>query len=329
MFYSDFLTYVDNASHAYLTSNLAAVARAIEPAAVALLGLYVILWGIASMRGMIEEPITDAAVRIAKIALIFGIGLQLAHYNELVIDTFFRGPEQLAQALTGPRNNASIMAGLDQIFASGFQVGRVFWEKGGILNGDFGMYLIGAAVWAVTLAVTAYAAFMIILAKIALTLIIMVGPIYIISLLFQTTASSFSSWIQQLTNYALLIFLIIGANVLVLTMFERAATGAVALSGSGQIDQVIPFIGTGLISLFVIAQLPNVASGLAGGLSLSSYGAGRMGLAVLSGGASRTAGTLTGGRIGKASRVMRKAPRGTTPSWAAYANRDSNSIGPG
>jgi type IV secretion system protein VirB6 len=328
MFYTDSLAYVNNFSEAYITQNVAAVARAIEPAAVTLLSLYVILWGVASLRGMIEEPITDAAARIIKIALIFGIGIQLGHYNELVIDTFFNAPEQLARALTGGTDNASVISSLDKVFASGFQVGRVFWEKGGILSGDFGMSLIGFVVWLVTLAVTVYAAALIIIAKIALTLIIIVGPLFIISLLFQPTAGYFSGWIQQLANYALLIFLVIGANVLIITLFARAADGALALSSTGQIDQIFPMLATGVLSLLVLAQLPTVASGLAGGLSLSGYGMGRMGLAVLSRTATNTAGKLA--RITqKRRRPKNKEPRGASPSWAAYENRDRNSIGPG
>lgn len=276
--YEQVFSYVTNVCDSYIGSSVAAVAAAIAPTAYTLLGVYVMLWGLASMRGLIQEPIMEAAVRMIKIAFIFGIGIKLAEYNVYVVDTFFNSPEQLAQALTNSTSNQTTVNSLDQILKQGFKIGKGFWDKGGILDGDFGMYLIAIFCWAITIIVTAYACFLIVLAKIALALIIALGPLFIISLLFQPTANFFNSWIQQLANYALLVILVVSANVFILNLFVRAASKTAGISSTAQIDQIFPFIITGVISLLVLAQLPSIAAGLAGGISLSSYGVGRFAL---------------------------------------------------
>lgn len=319
--YSDVLTYVSGVSQTYITGSTVAVANAIAPAASALLGLYVILWGVASLRGMIQEPIGDAAVRILKIALIFGLAIQLGHYNEIIVDVFFNGPEQLARMLTGAKDNASAVAGLDQILEAGYTIGKAFWDKGGVVSGDTGMYFVALAIWGISVAVTAYAAFMIVLAKIALSIVLSLGPIFIISLLFQPTASFFNAWIQQLSNYGLLMILTVAANVFILTLFQRAATGAAAISSLGQIDTLFPFLITGVISLLVVAQLPSIAAGLAGGLGLSSYAAGRLGLSVLANTGRRL---FAADQQRKMHRVERKALRDMSPRYSAYENRDQH-----
>lgn len=321
MAYSDVFTYVDGVSQTYITGSTVAVANAIAPAASALLGLYVILWGVASLRGLIQEPIGDAAVRILKIALIFTLAIKLGHYNEIIVDTFYNGPEQLARMLTGAKDNVSAVAGLDQILESGYMIGKGFWDKGGVVSGDTGMYLVAVAIWGVSIAVTAYAAFLIVLAKIALSIVLSLGPLFIISLLFQPTASYFNGWIQQLSNYAILIILTVAANIFILTLFQRSATGAASISSSGQIDTIIPFLITGVISLLVVAQLPNIAAGLAGGLGLSSYAAGRLGMSVLANTGRRI---ITADQQRKTLRVERKALRDASPRYIAYENRDQH-----
>jgi len=331
MTYQDGLTYVNGVCNSYIGTNVAAVASAIAPAAYTLLSVYVILWGLASMRGMIQEPILDAAVRLMKIAFIFGIGIQLAEYNVYVTDTFFNGPEQLAAVLTNATTNQTAVGSLDQVLDQGFKIGKAFWDKGGILDGDFGMYLVALLVWAVTIAVTAYAFFLIVLAKIALSLIISVGPLYIISLLFQPTADFFSGWIKQLANYFMLMVLVIASNVFVMTLFQRAASGATAISSTAQIDQIFPFLIMGVVSSLVIAQLPMIAAGLAGGISLSSYGMGRLGLSVLSRpGRDLASAGYRGGKRAAASGSKKAARAGWNATdgraYSAFKNRNRNSV---
>ena len=331
MTYQDGFTYVNGVCGTYIGANVAAVASAISPAAYSLLAVYVILWGLASMRGLIQEPILEAAVRIMKIVFIFGIGIKLAEYNVYVTDTFFNGPEQLALSLTNSTSNVTALSSLDQILGQGFNIGKTFWDKGGIIDGDFGMYMIALMVWIVTLAVTAYAFFLIVLAKIALSLIIALGPLFIISLLFQPTANFFNSWIQQLSNYFLLMVLVIASNVFIMALFQRAASSTDAISSTTQINQIFPFLTMGLVSLLVTAQLPNIASGLAGGISLSTYGAGRLGLSIIS----RPARDMASAGYDEAKRFAKwGTKKAARASWSAtggraynaFKNRNRNSI---
>jgi len=319
--YTQVLTYVNGVCNDYIGANVSAVASAIAPAAYSFLGVYVILWGLASMRGLIQEPFTDMAVRMVKIAFIFGVGIQLAEYNVYVTDIFFNGPEQLAAVFTHTTTSTSVISSLDTVLQQGFQIGQKFWQKGGLVTGDVGMYLIAIIVWAVTIITTLYACALIVLAKIALSLIISVGPLFIISLLFQATANFFNSWVQQLANYFMLMVLVIAGNVFVLTLFQRAASSTSGITSTAQIDQIFPFLITGGLSLYVLAQIPNMASGLAGGVSLSTYGMGRLGLSVFGRGAKAASGRAARG-IGKGTRKAARAAR------TAYQGRKRNSVSP-
>jgi type IV secretion system protein VirB6 len=331
MTFTQYLNYINALVASYITPNVQLVANAISPMVYGLLSLYVILWGISYLRGEMREPITETATRFVKIALICGIGLKLASYNELVIDTFVNGPEDLARMLAGSSDNSTTASSMDTIFAAGFAVAKGFMDKAGLLSGDLGFYVIGFCVLLVTICVTVYSFALILLSKIMLCILITLGPIFIISLLFQASAGYFSAWIHKMTNYALLGILVIVINKLLITLFERAAVTAVS---STQIDQVMPVIITGILSVIALAQLTTVAAGLAGGLSMSTQGMGSLGLSMMTSAPGRAASLARMGmnQLPKptppkpAPPLPRKLPREPSPS--AYENRN-NQIGPG
>lgn len=333
--FQQIFTYVDNACSGYIGSTVAAVSNAIAPAAFMLLGVYIALWGLASMRGLIQEHVMEFITRTIKIGAILGIAIGLGSYNVYITDTFFTSPTQFANSMTNATSNASAITALDTILDNGFKIGKAFWDKGGILKGDFGMYIIATLIWLVTILVTAYGCFLIVLAKIALSILIGLGPLFILSLLFQATGNFFNSWIQQLSNYALLIILVIAANVFVIDLFQQASTpGMTGIASSAQIDKIFPFLITGGIALLVLAQLPQIAAGLAGGISLSSYGMGRMALGVFAKPAKQLAGASLrksaqlGGAAGKY--AARKGWQYTGgKAWNAYKNRSKNTVSPG
>lgn len=319
--YQDGYTYIDNATSGFVGANVATVASAIAPAAYTLAGVYVILWGISYLRGMATEPIMDSAIRIFKVVLILGIGINLMQYNTLIVDTFMNSPEQMALALSPTSTGTSLAASLDHVLYTGFKIGDRFWAEASVFSSNIGLYIAAFLVWVLVLAVTAYAFFLIALAKIALSFILALGPIFIVSLLFQPTASFFSSWIQQLANYWLVIVLSVLANVFVLILILRAA---IAMPTTGAtISAAFPFLAMGIFSLFILAQVPSIAAGLAGGLSLSSYGMGRFGLAVFASPVKRAANSV---QRKTADAVTSGTKRVARRGWESLRNRRKGTV---
>jgi type IV secretion system protein VirB6 len=321
-FFTGNLQYIERVCDAYVGEQVAAVARAIAPAAFTLLGVYVVLWGFASMRGVIREPLMDMAERVLKISLIFGVGIGLAEYNTVITETFLHGPDELAAAMARTPGSDSLMGGLDILLSQGFDIGKQFWAKAGLFNGDVGLYFIALAVWTLIIVVTAYGFFLMALSKVALTAILALGPLFIISLLFETTAGYFNSWIRQLSNYFLVPVLVMAVNLLVLKLFSRAASAA-AIANAGEVDQIFPFLVMGLVSLLALASVLAIAAGLAGGVALSSFGMGRLAGSVMH----RHGPKLIGKGVDYSSRPVRYAGR---KAWGAtqgaFRGRAKNSI---
>lgn len=321
-FFTDNLGYIERVCDAYVGEQVATVAQAIAPAAFAFLGVYVVLWGFASMRGAIREPLMDMAERVLKVSLVFGVGIGLAEYNTVISDTFLHGPDQLATAMMRPSDQGTFAGGLDLLLSQGFGIGQQFWAKAGLFNGDVGLYFVALAVWTLIIVVTSYGFFLMALSKVALTAVLALGPLFIIGLLFESTSGYFNSWMRQLSNYFLVPILVMAVNLLVLKLFARSASAA-AIAHAGEVDQIFPFLAMGLVSLLALASVLAIAAGLAGGVSLSSFGAGRLAAHFLH----RHGSKLVGKGVDYSTRPVRYAGR---KAWSAtktsFQGRTKNSI---
>ncbi|NMU82432.1 type IV secretion protein, partial [Vibrio parahaemolyticus] len=84
---------------------------------------------------------------------------------------------------------------LDSLFSQVFEVSEAAWDMGGILDANFGMYLIAIFVLAFGGVLTCVVAFLILLSKIMTTVLLAVGPLFIVMLLFNATQRFFESWL--------------------------------------------------------------------------------------------------------------------------------------
>lgn len=323
--YSDSLNYINAVCESYVGENVAAVARVVGPFLTAMLGLYVALWGFASLRGLVKEPVNEFINRVVKLAAILGIGFNVANYNTLITNTFLRGPDEFVAGLARSPGSSGVITGLDAMLNDGLALTTRYWAKAGVLDGDFGMYIVAAAVITMTIVVTAYAFFLMALSKVVLTAVVAIGPVFFIGLLFERTSGFFNAWLRQLANYFLVPVLVVMVNLLVMKLFARAASGPAALTSSAEVAEVFPFLAMGLVCLLALASVLSIASGLAGGVSLSSFGMGRLTASLLN-----RKGLKLGKQIGRHGTrpVAWTGKKITRGAWSAYQNRSRNSIRP-
>jgi type IV secretion system protein VirB6 len=270
MFFSQFWTWLNAQLAAYVGTNTATIAAAIEPAAVTLATIYVMMWGFLSMTGRIQEPIWEGVKRIVTMALILGIGIRLWTYNTLVVDTFFNAPAQLASAVVGAGSPVTI---IDTIWDRGGTVAGFLWNKGGVLSGDVGFYIAGAVVWLIMGAVAVYALFLLALSKVALAIILALGPLFIVLLFFDATKRFFEAWIAQLANYALIAVLTSLVAALMLQVVSSYATQTAALGAAIVTVDALNMILCAALVFLLMRQVMPIAAGLASGIALSSFGA--------------------------------------------------------
>src|SRR5271154_2935528 len=267
-FFATFWTWLNGQLAAYIGDNTAKLAALLEPAVITLATIYVMAWGYLHLMGRVNEPVEAGLKRIALIALVLGVGLKLWLYNALIVDTFYNAPAELAAAVVGANDPVGT---IDAIWNSGGTVASNLWDKGGLLT-DFGAYLAGAVVWCLIGLLCVYAMFLIALSSIALAVLLALGPLFIASLFFDATRRFFSAWIAQLANYGLITVLTVMVAALLLRIVQSYAAQTAARGTAILTVDALNMMLIALLVFLVLRQVMPIASGLAGGGSLNTFG---------------------------------------------------------
>ncbi len=100
-FFSEFTAWLNGLLSSYIGTNTARIASVLEPAVVTLGVLYVMIWGYLQLAGKVEEPFVFGLKRLFTLAVVLGVALRLWLYNEIIVDTFFAAPSELAARVIG------------------------------------------------------------------------------------------------------------------------------------------------------------------------------------------------------------------------------------
>lgn len=308
-FFAEFSTWLNSILTTYIGDNTARVAGALEPVIITLGVLYVMVWGYLQLMGQVEEPFMAGVKRLLMLGLIMGVALHLWLYNSVIVDTVFRAPGELAAAVIGAPDSVSIV---DRILFAGDDTASLLIEKGGIFDGDFSYYLAGIAVYLIVGLTAIYTIFLLALSRIALSVLLALGPLFIAALFFDTTKKFFESWIAQLANYAFITILTVMMATLMLTLVSTAAEQAAATGGGIEIAHAVRVCLAAGLTFLVMRQVMPMAAGLASGLALSTFG---VMSAALAWGFGRA--TASGGQFMRGLLTDRETTRWDSPSRKA------------
>jgi type IV secretion system protein VirB6 len=268
-FFAEFNSWLNALLTGYIGNNTALIAGALEPAIVTLGVIYVMVWGYLQLTGQIDEPFIHGVKRIATLAVILGCSLHLWLYNALIVDTFFNAPSELAGVVVGAFDPVNI---IDQIIFEGGDAANLLFQKGGVLNGNFAFYLAAVIVYFIVGVTAIYAIFLLSLSRIALSVLLALGPLLIALLLFESTKRFFEAWVAQLMNYAFIAILTVLVAALMMHVVTVAAQDAVADGGKIQIANAARLCMASGLTFLVMRQVMPMAAGLASGLALSTFG---------------------------------------------------------
>jgi type IV secretion system protein VirB6 len=283
-FLNDFLMKFDAAVVSYWQNLVSNIVGAISPVATSLLGIYIVIWGWAMLRGHIQEPVTDGLGRMTRLAMIVSVALSAGYYNSLLANWISATPDYLASLGTsgGGGTSSSLVQYADQVAeqllniwdAMGKAVAATGWTT--VLSATPTL-VVGVVMFIAILLLLIYIVFLLILSKMAIAILIGVGPIFVLSLIFESSKNWFSMWWAQVLNYSFLALLAGAFGALVLRFMMQYLTAAdlpTAIStGQGFTSAMVPPIALAGIGSLLLTQAPSMASGLAGGIALSTLGA--------------------------------------------------------
>ena len=217
-------------------------------------------------------------MRILRLSLITGIALNIGLYNTYVVDFLWKSPE----ALAGVISQVSLLPApkahyLDTIMSQYYDYASMYWASGSFTStAGLGLITIAFLIFACGVLVTGYAAFLLVMAKITLALMISLGPIFILTAIFDATKQFFNSWVGQGLNAVFIPVLCAGVITLMLMViqsgFSKIGSGSTVALTEPSLLLVMGLVIASLIGMLVLMQLPSISAALGGGLALSSLG---------------------------------------------------------
>jgi type IV secretion system protein VirB6 len=226
---------------------------------------------------------SDLFVHCTKIIVLLVIATQWDTFFLIVYNMTTDLPSDIAgQILQGstntlgssaqPGDQASANAGLSEFYDRGMQVVEKMLEGAGF--SEIGLFFYAGAVFVGTVAFAGYAGMLIILSKIAVAILLAVGPVFILLLIFTNTRGLFEGWLRTLLNYSVIPIFVYTLLAFLLSLAERPLENLEQQSttGDGFMNGMAPFCLMSFIAVLLLMQTMNMAASVTGGLSLSTMG---------------------------------------------------------
>ena len=262
----------------YAARVSADLAAGLVPIALALVTIYIAIYGLAVMRGEASEPVGTFAWKMVKVGAILSFALPGLYYSGNVVAWATGLQDGLAVLFVAPRAAAAATAfgALDLANTAANEQLALLWKDAGMFRLDLVLasilFSLGTTIFLVL------GAFVGLLGKLILTFALAIGPLAILCLLFKSTARFFDSWLSFVLSAIILswfVFFALGMSLYVSdrviaairdgTAFVAGVQGSVgALEAAGTYLAVMCLLG------IVLFQAPSLASSLTGGASIQS-----------------------------------------------------------
>ena len=275
------------------------LATGLVPVALALVTIYIAVYGLAVMRGEASEPVGTFAWKMVKVGAILSFALPGLYYSGNVVAWATGLQDGLATLFVAPSAAAPSTAfgALDLANTAANEQLALLWKDAGMFRLDLVLasllFSLGTIIFLVL------GAFVGLLGKLILTFALAIGPLAILSLLFKSTARFFDSWLSFVLSAVVLswfVFFALGMSLYVSEKVVSAiAYGSAFVAGApnavGALEAAGTYLAVMCLLAIVLYQAPSLASSLTGGASIQT-GAQMISNAVVA--------TRLGGRAGAA-----------------------------
>ncbi|ACB33140.1 TrbL/VirB6 plasmid conjugal transfer protein [Leptothrix cholodnii SP-6] len=261
--------------NSYVIDVITALMAALTPVALSAMTLWVMLYGWAVLRHEVSESITTFLWKVFKIGLVLAFALQSGVYITHVADS--------ANALAMGVASTFLPAGVDPATlttpytlldhfndAASDQAGDLMKEASPFrldLLVAAGVFSTGSVIFLVI------GLFVVTLAKVLLTFVIAVGPLFILCLAWRPTARFFDSWLSMLLNAVVLTwfaFFALGLSIAIGTaIFKAIQDGGGFLGGTFNVlGEAMRYCVLMILMAILCFQAPSLASALTGGAAV-------------------------------------------------------------
>lgn len=236
--------------------------------------LFFVTYGISWMMGWIPGTIQDFMKNIIRMLFIVTFSTQWDIFESTIYPIVTNAPDQIAAAILGSTGQFADSSSANEVLGDIYD--NAIASAGEMMYGsdtwDFATKLTGLAVGAVSFAMSIYAVGLIVLAKIATAVLLGMAPVFVALMTFPATRGLFEGWFRQLLNYMFIPLITYGVIIFVALLNKENATNlyTAATGGSATEEPAYALLLSTGVSILLLAQVSGIASGIAGGMQLST-----------------------------------------------------------
>lgn len=225
-----------------------------------LLGLYVGFFGLSLMLGRSNLSVRALVPKMMTLGLVLTFATSFVAFSSVFYNIFIGGPDQIAGILTGVRDESATA-----VFAQKLDVVFLAVQQASGDAKDISAFSPPGMMWIGAMLLLLGTVGLLVTARIALALLLAVGPIFVVLALFDGTRGLFTGWLKGLTMMALApLFAVLGGSI----MLEMAVPVLAALVAvPGQIDQqaAMAFFLVGAVHMALMLLALKVSSTMVSG----------------------------------------------------------------
>lgn len=259
------------------SNNIANVMGVLEPLLVSAFTVYLLFIFLSYWNGRAEENIVDFLKRCIAWCLILTFSLNIGAYNNYIMPIVLNFGDGLSQAFSGQGN--SVQSSLDTIIDTVITGMENGWnEISGLDIAGQLLFFIALLIMLPPLIIflTMSMAYLM-LAKVFCAVLAVIGPLYIMCALFPNTRQFFFNWVNQIVTYSVM--------VLILNVFVGLFVGFMIEEIRDMSTIIIPTaINVAVMSIIffvLLMRVPDLASALGNGMSISGFSQGARSIANL------------------------------------------------
>ncbi|WP_027233672.1 TrbL/VirB6 family protein [Leisingera caerulea] len=226
--------------------------------------LYIVLYGFAIMRGMIQEPVMDFLARGIKLAIIWSLVSGVGGYTSWVSNTILTDTPAFVTGITGGRGNNPA----DSVMAHVTDLGvRAEEEAGSGISGSITGSIQNLVIMAYGAIFSAVALFVAVITHFGLAIMAAIGPLFICFALFDVSRGWFFSWLGQTVNFAVLKLLVVVVMTIIVDFLAKVITKTSGVDALTAMMNYAVALTCGMLFFFL---LPSIASALTAGTGAST-----------------------------------------------------------
>ncbi len=282
----------------FTANTYQALAQSMGPVFTLAFVLYVVLWGYQFWSGRGEGSASGMAVRLFRVFVIYTLATSWGDFQAFIYTAANETPtaigniivQKIGDAGSVGTTNAAIEQALSNVYLVGVDAASKLTSHAGWTNP--GPYIYGALVWVAVGLFVAFAAFVVIFAKIMLWVMLSLAPVFIVLLLFNASSRYFNGWLTATVQFVIvpiIVYALLGFFLSIIKDAVQALNDSNATTTT-TLKEIAPVVLAGFIGLFIMSQVIPLAALLSGGAPFGVPGLARF---------ARQAWRLTGGQVAR------------------------------